>query len=67
MTDVRLKDLKSGYAIVLYRQYNRYFGNTFVYRIVDDVEEAKYNASSLSRCDNTNYSVYDCKAQRLIY
>ena len=63
----KLKDFRDGYAIVLYKNYNRYLRNTIVERIIADRDEARYNAESLSRCDGINYSVYDCKHQELIY
>lgn len=63
----RIGTLKKGYAIVLYRKYNRYIGNTQAIRLMDDLEEAKYNAQSMSRCDGEMYSVYDCEFQKLVY
>lgn len=64
---MKLKNLKEGYAIVLYQNYNRYFDNTVIERIEYDELSAKYDAEALSRADNINYCVYDCKYKRLIY
>lgn len=64
---MRLKELKSGFAIIEYNAYHKYFQNTFVFRLLNDLDEAKYNADSLYRCDHVNYAVYDCKNKKLIY
>lgn len=64
---MRIKEIKTGYIIVEKKNYEKYKANSFVVRLIDDLEEAKYNANSLSRCDGISYAVYDCKQKKLVY
>ena len=62
-----LKNLKEGFAIILCSQYKKYFQNTFAIRVIDNEEEAKYNASSMTNCDKVRYMVFDCKNRKILY
>lgn len=64
---MRIREVSKGFAIVEYKAYHKYFKNTFVFRLIDDIDDAKYQCDSLCRCDGINYAIYDCQKQKLVY
>ena len=67
MTDKKIRNYDEGYAIVIYNSFKKYDRNTFVYRYLKDLDDAKYEANSLSKCDGITYAVYDCKNLKIVY
>lgn len=62
-----LQNLKSGYAIVAFSDWNRKFTKAKAFRYAYDLQDAIYNAQSLTRCDGCLYCVYDAKNQKILY
>lgn len=64
---MRLRDVKSGFAICEYANWNKYSKNAFAIRFINDKEDAIYNANSMSRCDGITYCVYDSANGRIVH
>lgn len=62
----RIKDIKSGYCIIEYKQYEKYKGYTYVWRCYNDLDEANYNARSMTRADGVTYAVYSIKDKDVV-
>jgi hypothetical protein len=55
------------YAIVERKNYDRYGNNCFVFRLLDNLDEARYQCDSLCRCDGINYAIVSGKTKKLVY
>lgn len=64
---MRIYNYHDGYAIVERSAYNKYKTGAYVYRVLNDKEEAYRNKVSMEDCDGIPYAVYDCKNKKLVY
>lgn len=56
----KVRDVRSGYAVVVRQYWINYGMNAFVDRICYDLDEAKYVRNSLERADKMSFVIIDC-------